>query len=294
MKLLLWLVTVLFFLISWWWYVCPHKQVCPFGEYKIERPASIVSSDNSNNRTKLEFGLSLLDSSDLRAFQKGAVLFNWSDDKPIVSDGFAHYRDSILENLGESELLSIVGKYYIDEENSTAFPDLGYARATKLKLLFRGLPSNRFRLESSRMQKINGSNKEKPFEAALFRRIVQNASIRDLGGKFIINFPHASNEMLEDPEVNAYLDDLVRQLKDTDELVLVAGHTDNTASSPRNLALGWKRANAIRSLFLRKGLPSVRILTESHGEARPIATNKTEEGRKKNRRVEVTIINDLN
>lgn len=294
MRILLWVVTVLFFMLSWWWYVCPHKQVCPFGDYAVNRPAHVLPSSDTEIRSKMEFDHNLLDSMELKAFQKGAVYFHWSDDKPHVSDGFAEYRDSILNNLEESDLLKIVGKYYIGENNSTAFPNLGYARATKLKLLFRSLPSNRFQLESSRMREHSTMIKEKPFSAALFRRVIQNASIRDLGGKVIINFPHASNEMMENPEVNAYLSDLVKQLKDTDELVLVVGHTDNTASSQRNLSLGWKRANSIRSLLLRKGLPSVKILTESHGEAHPIASNRTAEGREKNRRVEVTIIKDLN
>ena len=294
MKTLLWIVTVLFFMLSWWWYVCPHKQVCAFGNYKNMLPVIDTPRITSENGSNTEFDQNQLDSNELKAYRNGSVFFTWSNDKPNISSGFSKLRDSILENLGESDLLKIVGKYYIDEENSTAFPDLGYARATKLKLFFRDLSGNRFQLESSRMGVGADQYKNKPFHGALFKRVVQNASIRDLGGKVIINFPHASNEMLENPEVNAYLTDLVKQLKDSDELVLVVGHTDNTASAQRNLALGWKRANSIRSLLLRKGLPSIRILTESHGEAHPIASNKTAEGREKNRRVEVTIIKDLN
>ena len=50
------------------------------------------------------------------------------------------------------------------------------------------------------------------------------------------------------------------------------------------------RADAIKNLLVKKGLSPSRITTESQGESNPIASNNTPDGRKENRRVELTII----
>ena len=75
-----------------------------------------------------------------------------------------------------------------------------------------------------------------------------------------------------------------------DTTVTIVGHTDNTASAARNMRLGQMRADAIKNLLVRKGLSPGRITTESQGESNPIASNNTPDGRKENRRVELTII----
>jgi OOP family OmpA-OmpF porin len=106
----------------------------------------------------------------------------------------------------------------------------------------------------------------------------------------VINFPHASDEMLTNVKLNEYLDDLVDRLKTTSEKISLVGHTDSTASPRRNQALGQKRANAIKNLLIAKGLSADRIRTESKGETTPIASNDTANGRQQNRRVELTII----
>ena len=254
----------------------------------------MIKSDQVSETTASLDEQTDFDSLGLIAWNAGKILFRWSGDKPITGPSFALVRDSILEALGDEDHLKIIGQYYRDEDNSSVFPNLGYARANQIKLLFRDLPSNRFELDYAVLRGDTAGQAPHPFSASVLRRVVKNASIREIGGKVIINFPYASDELIIEPEVEAYLDDLVAQLKHTSERVLVVGHTDNSASMRRNLSLGWMRANAIRSLLLRKGLPANRIITESKGEAYPIASNATEEGRIKNRRVEVTIIKDQN
>ncbi len=295
MKTLLWILTVLFFLLSWWWYVCPHKQVCPFGDYAaVARKVPELERGHRPDTSGSELRLDLMDPADVITYDQGEIYFNWSDDEPFVTDGFANVRDSILSSLSETDLLKITGHYYEAEENHSLFPDLGYARANKMKLLFRDLASDRFQLESEQRTIADQSQQGAPHPAITLRRLIRNGSIVESDGRVIIKFPHASDEMINNNEVNAYLDDLVQQLKGTEEYVYIVGHTDNTASSRRNLSLGWKRANAIRNLILSKGLPDHRVISESAGESSPIASNETEEGRSQNRRVEVTILDDLN
>jgi OOP family OmpA-OmpF porin len=68
--------------------------------------------------------------------------------------------------------------------------------------------------------------------------------------------------------------------------VIIAGHTDGKGTDAYNMDLGRKRAEAVKELLVKFGAPADRLVVESFGKSRPIATNDTEEGRAKNRRVE--------
>jgi OOP family OmpA-OmpF porin len=70
----------------------------------------------------------------------------------------------------------------------------------------------------------------------------------------------------------------------------VIGHTDNTGSDAYNQRLSEKRANAVAD-YLRGSGVSSRFVTSGSGEKQPIADNATEEGRSRNRRVELNVMN---
>lgn len=69
----------------------------------------------------------------------------------------------------------------------------------------------------------------------------------------------------------------------------IQGHTDNVGADDFNLTLSYMRALEIYNLLVAKGVKESRITYEGFGKSRPIATNTTEEGRLKNRRVEIEI-----
>lgn len=71
--------------------------------------------------------------------------------------------------------------------------------------------------------------------------------------------------------------------------VKIIGHTDSTGSESYNLTLSKARAQSVADVFLDAGIDSSRMSVEGVGEAEPIASNQTAEGREKNRRVEVEI-----
>ena len=75
--------------------------------------------------------------------------------------------------------------------------------------------------------------------------------------------------------------------------VLITGHTDNqairTLRFPSNWHLSEERARTVRDLFITKGVAADRIRAEGRAEGEPIASNDTPDGRKQNRRVEVTL-----
>jgi outer membrane protein OmpA-like peptidoglycan-associated protein len=83
------------------------------------------------------------------------------------------------------------------------------------------------------------------------------------------------------------LNRLVSILEDFQDLkVKIIGHTDNVGTEEENLALSTLRAIAIKIYLVRQGIAKDRITFFGQGEKMPLADNKTQEGRFKNRRVE--------
>ena len=71
--------------------------------------------------------------------------------------------------------------------------------------------------------------------------------------------------------------------------IRISGHTDSIGTREDNSALSRQRAEAVRDYLLKTGIDPERITIKGYGETKPVADNDTEEGRRKNRRVEFTI-----
>lgn len=69
--------------------------------------------------------------------------------------------------------------------------------------------------------------------------------------------------------------------------IVLTGHTDDTGSSELNAKLAEERAKVVATLFTSRGVPEENLYFQGAGETQPIADNRTEEGRAKNRRVEI-------
>lgn len=72
--------------------------------------------------------------------------------------------------------------------------------------------------------------------------------------------------------------------------IKIGGYTDNTGKAGANLKLSKNRANAVRKALIDKGTKADRIKAEGYGSEHPVASNDTEEGRQKNRRIDVNVI----
>jgi outer membrane protein OmpA-like peptidoglycan-associated protein len=70
----------------------------------------------------------------------------------------------------------------------------------------------------------------------------------------------------------------------------IAGHTDSTGSRDFNMKLSRGRAESVASWLIRNGVLSTRITTAGYGDTKPVAGNETPEGRRKNRRTEISIV----
>lgn len=90
-------------------------------------------------------------------------------------------------------------------------------------------------------------------------------------------------------EAYPMLTEAVQILKQNPNLkVEIDGHADITGAPEYNMILSEKRAQAVKDFFVTRGIDAERLTTKGFGITRPAASNKTKEGRSKNRRVELT------
>lgn len=112
------------------------------------------------------------------------------------------------------------------------------------------------------------------------------------GDSFVLeglNFVYNKDILTEESKV--ILAEVVAILKKhPDVKVVVEGHTDDKGNDSFNKALSSRRAEFIKSSMVKSGISSSRLKAIGFGERHPIATNGTEEGRAKNRRIEFKII----
>jgi outer membrane protein OmpA-like peptidoglycan-associated protein len=93
------------------------------------------------------------------------------------------------------------------------------------------------------------------------------------------------------PAAQQRLTEVAKALKEgeQDAHMIVEGHTDGKGSQSYNLDLSARRAQAVRSYLVSQGIAEERIRSEGLGFTRPIADNKSAEGRANNRRVEIVV-----
>lgn len=70
----------------------------------------------------------------------------------------------------------------------------------------------------------------------------------------------------------------------------IGGHTDNVGDDESNMKLSQTRANAVRDYLINKGISADRLIAKGYGETDPVASNDTPEGRQKNRRTQIRIL----
>ncbi len=106
-----------------------------------------------------------------------------------------------------------------------------------------------------------------------------------------------SAEAVLQPQSTEALAAVARVLAGVDNPIQVEGHTDNIPINvpgfPSNWELSSARAGSVVRLFVERGVPAERMVAVGYADNRPIDTNATAEGRSRNRRVNVLILNEL-
>jgi outer membrane protein OmpA-like peptidoglycan-associated protein/Tol biopolymer transport system component len=100
-----------------------------------------------------------------------------------------------------------------------------------------------------------------------------------------------TNKFDLDPKSQAELDKVIQLLSDNPTIKIeISGHTDNVGKPGDNLTLSNNRARSVVNYLISKRINSQRLVAKGYGETKPVADNKTDEGRAKNRRTELKVI----
>lgn len=218
---------------------------------------------------------------------------------PKVDEGIDKLQAYLVAN--PNKTIDLVGHYKSTEENPSAFPNLGIARANAVKnhLVTKGVSAKNINLTSKLDDELNLedniyygpisyniSTVDKANEAdelaALRAEIIADPLIVHFQtGDSSLNLDSA--QRLKMQKISTYID------KVDDGKVSVVGHTDSVGSTTKNTQLGLERAKTVKGYLSKNGIDEAKIAPSSQGPRKPIASNKTKAGRAKNRRVEVTL-----
>jgi outer membrane protein OmpA-like peptidoglycan-associated protein len=116
-----------------------------------------------------------------------------------------------------------------------------------------------------------------------------------IGDNITLNMPGNITFATNSSDLNAGFFDVLNSVSmvvnEFDQTVIeVAGHTDSTGEDAYNQALSVRRADTVATYLGTRSVRSERIIEVGMGEARPVATNDTPDGRQSNRRVELTLV----
>lgn len=131
-------------------------------------------------------------------------------------------------------------------------------------------------------------------QAAEMKRKLPEAAIAREGDKLYVALPSGILFDVDKTEIKPAARESIAKaaevlVKYPDTYITVEGHTDSTGPSEYNQKLSEWRADAVRDMLMRDGVPASRVSIKGYGESDPIADNSTPEGRQLNRRVQLEI-----
>jgi outer membrane protein OmpA-like peptidoglycan-associated protein len=131
-------------------------------------------------------------------------------------------------------------------------------------------------------------------QAASLRRQLENLQLRQTESGVVVTLGDVlfeSGQTSLVAEAFSSIEEVVDLLQsEPDKLIRIEGHTDSTGSSDTNLRLSQQRADAVLTALVNLGVDASRITSVGMGEDFPIASNDTVEGRSRNRRVDVILL----
>ncbi len=196
-----------------------------------------------------------------------------------------------------NRLLVLTGRYDATEKNTSSFGNLGIARAEDIKsrlvkmgapaanISTNGLEENNIKFRNNLL--FNGVNFAfRGKSAAALNKLATTLRAKPLN----VYFATGESRILFDDDLRKYFQDLKYYIDNTpDAMIQVTGHTDNVGNPAANTRLGASRAKFMADYMARQGFKLNQINTSSEGPNQPIADNATDEGRAKNRRVEIIL-----
>ncbi|WP_234733335.1 OmpA family protein [Tellurirhabdus bombi] len=302
-----WIVLLLLWMGgSAYWHVCRVKQLCP----NFDTPAPMAFA-NSSAPTFIKPAASLndgnnfiLNSPDNLAFAKSGSSLDMNTVSTVL-DSLATY----LKNNPNRRLL-LTGLFGADEQNSSNEPNLGIARAEALRafLIRRGVATNQLLIQGKQATDLvfspNGDSLyntmrytfldeltikgQKPSEEETLAKAEKYSSVFEPVNLY---FNTGQTTYIATEATRTFLNEAQQFLNEhPDQKLRITGYTDNVGTPGINLTLSRVRANAVKEQFIKAGISASQIEVAGKGEAQPVASNNTAEGRRANRRATIVVI----
>ncbi|WP_435261155.1 OmpA family protein [Tenacibaculum sp. nBUS_03] len=220
-----------------------------------------------------------------------------------LNNGISMIKEYLDSN--KNKQLNITGYYMDNEVNNSAFPNLGLARANSVKnyMVSQNISSkiiNTYGKLNNDIVPDANNVLFGPLQLDIFTKTDKNLrNDKDEALKkaceiikenpLLIYFKTGQSSINLTPQQRQKFADISKCVDKLDVTIQVTGHSDNTGNKDRNMKLGLQRANSIKTYLIKNGISSQKITATSKGQNNPISDNTTEEGKAKNRRIEVTI-----
>lgn len=218
------------------------------------------------------------------AVQYGPLIFDCETDGVITNDLWPDKKQEILAGQTEGKKLLLAGPYFGSED-----PGMGITRAEKVKALFTELNPDDIVVDSRSGGDCEAS-KTNMLHELRYKWVTRNEDVIETLDAVAILYRYDSDQEIMTPAVEAYSAKLAERLKAGGGRVILTGHTDADGDAAYNLELGMKRAGEYKQHLVGLGVDESRIEVRSKGETEPVASNETEEGKQRNRRVTVQIV----
>lgn len=202
-----------------------------------------------------------------------------------------------------SHRLNITGLYITSENNHSIFPNMGLARANQIKkyLLSLGFNSKQINLNAQTKDAtpnddvfdgmVDFSVDTLTSDALLANQIAIEKLKHSIKAQpLILKFAEGEAHIGMTPEKREKILNIMSYVdKVKGSKLILTGHTDSLGQDKDNMLLAKKRATFVADFLAENGLDRRKMKIVTRGEAEPIASNATDEGRAKNRRTVVTI-----
>ena len=249
-----------------------YSACCPGGDQADEAIGAVATAVSDKNNCA-----------------EGMICFANDSCEPAYGANFNRFKDSLVALISTDYQLKITGVYNTDEIYDGTSSNLGTCRAEALATAF-GLTEDQIDIAGQlTVGRQVGIGERYAFDIVKIEN-TENRGTSSISDGALIYFPYNSTNKLDDRDIEIYLDQVAARIKDGGGKVRLVGHTDDKGREIQNQKLGQRRANVIADYLYGQGLLREQVITESRGETAPVATNTTEVGRAKNRRVELQII----
>ncbi|MGH2664325.1 OmpA family protein [Flavobacterium sp.] len=242
--------------------------------------------------------------------------YSCNDNFRFLSNGFNNIQpvsDSINSGIDllkrffdkqTNEKLLITGYALNTEKNTSAFPNLGMARANDVKNYFvsKGFVANRFETSGELREEWKVSNDTVYGAVSFTIKHNENATASNTtedwnalkekitANPLVLYFNTNQTEISLTSEERQKIADLSRYLDNVPSAkISCTGHSDSSGNRDVNIKLGQKRADFAKNYLAKNGISSDKIESSSKGQDEPIADNRTAEGKSKNRRTVITL-----